>query len=101
MQLTFAHEQSSLDSRTWPCQKSREALSHVMIEQAQIHFRDPATSTTAMMLCQTLHGCMIVLTNVDWHFRKFIQKDHEEHADSDGFGLNVGKNYSTRFYFVT
>lgn len=26
MQLTFSHEPSSLDSRTWPCQKSREAL---------------------------------------------------------------------------
>ena len=62
-----------------------------MIEQAQIHFRDPAGSTIAMMLCQTLHGCMIVLTDVDWHFRKFIQKDHEEHVDSDGLVQMLGK----------
>jgi len=44
---------------------------------------------------------MIVLTDVDWHFRKFIQENHEEHVDSDGFGLNVMEVDSTRFYFVT
>ena len=62
-----------------------------MIEQAQIHFRDPTTSAVAMMLRQAFQSCRMVLTNVNWHIRKFIQENHKKHVYSDGFGLMLGE----------